>query len=68
MWLGREMDMEDDFMEDRVDEIMFVCLRQLTTWKYSVPRMQSIQQFNQFEEDLCEDDIPFLNNREFSIK
>ena len=27
--------------------------------------MQRIQQIKQFEEDLCEDDIPFLNESEF---
>ena len=40
MWLGREMDMEDDFMEDGVNAMMFVCLRQLMIQRYSVPQMQ----------------------------
>ena len=30
--------------------------------------MQRTQQFNQFEEDLCEDGIPFLNESEFHNK
>ena len=68
IWLGREMDMDDDYMDDGVDVMMLVCLRQLTTQRYSVPQMQQIQQFNQFEEDLCEDDIPFLNQNKLHQK
>ena len=55
-------------MEDGVDAMMLVCLIRLTIRRYSVPRMQQIQQFNRFEEDLGEDDIPFLNESEFHQK
>ena len=68
MWLGSEMDMEEDDIDDRLDAMMFVCLRQLMTWRYSVPQTQRTQQLNQFEEDLCEDGIPFLNKSEFHHK
>ena len=55
-------------MEDRVDVMMFVCFRQFTMQRYSIPQVQQIQQFNLFEEDLCEDDIPFLNKSKFHQK
>ena len=37
MQLGRETDMEEDDIEDRLDAMMFVCLQQLTMQRYSIP-------------------------------
>ena len=60
--------MEEDGLKDRLDARKFIWLQQLMTWRYSIPKLQRTQQFNQFEAALCEDGISFLNESKFHHK